>query len=313
MSRRASWLTRIALLLVTTLLAGECALQAAARLTRSRDQDASWRPGSTFRILTLGDSHTYGALVPAAGTYPAQLDRLLEERRPGTYSVLNLGVPGMSTTQLRRRLPVYVGRYEPDLVIIWAGVNDHWNYADVDDLQATWLERLDAFAFHSRLYRFVRVNLHDRSLEKAASPQWQGNRAQTESAAPWADDATYTAQQGGVVEHIIHERRDEEISEAEMDARASDNLRGIVRWLRDGGLPVIFIAYPRDEGYYAIANASIRHTATEEAVPLLESGPAIARLKPREEEWLWALHPNGPMYGEVAKDLVELVLAISEP
>ena len=314
MTKQSIWISRIAVLLVTSVLAGEAALQLSALFSTARDEGGNWRAGSSVRILTLGDSHTYGGLVAEEASYPGHLQRILDSMVPGTYSVLNLGVPGMSTTQLRKRLPTYVGRYEPDLVVVWAGVNDVWNHADVDVLSATWFERLDSIAFHSRLYRFVRVNLNDRSLERTAAGKknWEGTRARTESADVWADDATYTAHQGDIVEQVEHKRDGTLLSESAMGARATENLTSIARWLRDGGYPFVLIAYPRDEGTYAIANSSIRRAAAQEGVPLLESRTSIARIPVERQKWLWALHPNGPMYAEVARDLASLVVSLSK-
>ena len=50
--------------------------------------------------------------------------------------MVNLGVPGLSSTQVRNRLPVWLSRYQPDVVVAWSGVNDSWNVSEVDDRRA---------------------------------------------------------------------------------------------------------------------------------------------------------------------------------
>jgi hypothetical protein len=152
-------------LLVALLLAlgAEFALQIAARF--APDRSTPWRSGAQVRILCVGDSHTFGAGVEPEESYPAQLQALLDERAAGRFSLVNLGVPGMSTTQVRNRLPLQVARYRPDVVIVWAGVNDYWNTGETPGDGS--LGRLEALAIRSRLYRLVRVWLHDRALERA--------------------------------------------------------------------------------------------------------------------------------------------------
>jgi hypothetical protein len=50
-------------------------------------------PGKT-RVLAIGGSTTYGFGLAAAQAWPAQLQQLLDEQRPGTFEVVNLGYLG---------------------------------------------------------------------------------------------------------------------------------------------------------------------------------------------------------------------------
>ena len=57
--------------------------------------------GGTFRILCLGDSHTYGIGASAEHAWPRQLEGLLNARGGGTqYRVVNGGVPGFNSSQV---------------------------------------------------------------------------------------------------------------------------------------------------------------------------------------------------------------------
>lgn len=80
---------------------------------------------STFRIVTLGDSWTFGANVDQEETYPQQLYALLEQEFPGAdFEVFNLGVLGYSSYQgleLLRRRAIDL---DPDLVLISFAMND---------------------------------------------------------------------------------------------------------------------------------------------------------------------------------------------
>src|SRR5262249_48107744 len=80
---------------------------------------------SSFRVVCLGDSWTFGANVGQDRTYPFRLKTLLREAFPrATFEVLNLGVLGYTSYQgleLLRRTAIGL---QPDLVVIGYGMND---------------------------------------------------------------------------------------------------------------------------------------------------------------------------------------------
>jgi hypothetical protein len=81
------------------------------------------------RIVCLGDSNTYGVHLPASESYPAQLQALLD-REPGQpWRVVNLGYPGQNSAQVRWHLADNIAAYEPDLLVVWIGINDCWSLA----------------------------------------------------------------------------------------------------------------------------------------------------------------------------------------
>ena len=125
------------------MLAIELVLQVAARVVP--DRSGWWREEARYRVLALGDSHTWGSGVERAYAYPGQLQRVLDEREPGVYSVINRGLPGMSTTQLRHRFALLLSRYRPDAVVIWCGANNRWNHAERDRATTPLLLQLDGW------------------------------------------------------------------------------------------------------------------------------------------------------------------------
>jgi hypothetical protein len=74
-------------------------------------------------LLCVADSHTWGLGMG----YPARLAGSSDR-----YRVINLGVPGTNTAQLRRRFADYLDRFRPRAVVIWAGVNNFWNQPDTE-------------------------------------------------------------------------------------------------------------------------------------------------------------------------------------
>jgi lysophospholipase L1-like esterase len=114
--------------LLITLLLVEIGLRLASQLVDSRASEADGRRSRT--ILTLGDSHTYGVYFSAEESYPGRLEAQLAERAPGRYQVINLGLPGMNSSEIATRLPDWLERYHPDIAIIGVGVSNIWNRSD---------------------------------------------------------------------------------------------------------------------------------------------------------------------------------------
>jgi len=283
----------------------------------ARDRAGAWSPGAAVRILSVGDSHTFGTNVAEEESYPAQLQRLLDEIEPGRFSVVNLGVPGMSSTQVRRRLATNVARYDPDLVIVWCGVNDYWNTTEMDDSDAAWTARLDSQALRSRLYRFVRVWLHDRAIADSAESLRANGIHQRTDLEEWkrrgdSKGATWTLHHGGHAETIRTEG-DGLADGADPSERSYRELRSIAAWLRSAGVALILVRYPLgSQPPFEPANRAMERVAGEFSLPIVDSWAAISRIPEEQREWKWMSHPSGPMYREIARDLVPLVVQLTD-
>ena len=81
---------------------------------------------SLIRIVTLGGSSTYG--VPMhyrTRTYSSELQRLLDERRPGErYEVLNAGIAAFGIMQVVSALKEEILQFKPDIVTVNSWFND---------------------------------------------------------------------------------------------------------------------------------------------------------------------------------------------
>ena len=87
------------------------------------DEFSPQKPRGKIRIISFGDSYTYGYGVGQDDTYPALLGQLLERSFPGRYEVLNAGVNGYGIYQelvyLRRAV-----KYQPDIITVSSTYND---------------------------------------------------------------------------------------------------------------------------------------------------------------------------------------------
>jgi lysophospholipase L1-like esterase len=293
------WLLRAIGGLAITLLFAELLLRAGSLV--AYDRSDVWRDGSSVRVLCIGDSHTFGTGVARDEAYPARLQHAFDELQPGRYSVLNLGVPGMSTTQLKHRLPAYAARYNPEVLIVWAGINNLWNLAEIDDPEATWRTWLTARLHALRIYRFVRVWQHARSLEAAAA-QPPGVRGVERA---FQRDATWTLGHGDATEQIRHQHGDVEVSAALR--RIRDDYAEMAQWAQSAGIRLYAIVYPHAN--IREVNDAIRAIAAERGIPLIDSQYGVDRVPFKWRKFLWALHPNARMYEEIARDVASAVAA----
>lgn len=290
------------------LMLTEGALQVAALFTAGRAGSSEGL--APHRILCVGDSHTYGAGLPPGDSYPARLQAILDQRAPRTYSVINLGVPGMNTAQVRHRLSQYAGLYQPQTILIWVGVNDAWNRAELDPRDAGWRDRLDGFLTRSRLYRLVRVRLHDRRLErdiqapgKDRAPSLELDRSRLLD-----PDAPLLLNRGGRRERIEPQRGPLRAETIRREAARRD-FEAMAGFARSAGIRILFLTYPIDSGAFHTANAAARAAALHSGIDVIETGPSVARVPQRDRVYIWALHPSAPMYREIARDVADLLVA----
>lgn len=99
------------------------------RLTSNRDgfRERPFVPkqAGVVRIVTLGDSSTFGWGVDAEHTYQRQLEERLNARYlDRRFEVLNLGIPGYNSRHGVGVLRHYAEQMEPDVMIFGFGAND---------------------------------------------------------------------------------------------------------------------------------------------------------------------------------------------
>ncbi len=112
---------------VTGLLVFELVLQVAALVLWSTGSREGGSVDDRRTVLCVGDSFTYGlgASGPDAA-YPAELQRVLDARAPGTYHVVNGGRSGRSTRDVAQELVRQLDEFDPAVVVVLAGYNDRW-------------------------------------------------------------------------------------------------------------------------------------------------------------------------------------------
>lgn len=119
------------------------------------------KPPGTLRILTLGGSSTMGWGVDPDACFSEVLERQLAARSSVPVEVINGGVSGHNTIQIREMLPGLLF-LEPDVVLLYAGHNDYnfFLVADAAELAPRWVRRARIAGDHLALWRAARVLLY---------------------------------------------------------------------------------------------------------------------------------------------------------
>lgn len=91
---------------------------------------ASSYKSSKFKILFLGNSHTFGAGVKKEAAYPAVLQKFFDKNLQGKairVGVYNGGIPNVNTYEINRDLDAVLRETRPDLAFIMSGEPNIWN------------------------------------------------------------------------------------------------------------------------------------------------------------------------------------------
>src|SRR5262245_5647028 len=274
----------------------EVALQAAAAVAPGLLlRTHAPRDGARLRIACIGDSHVYGAFVPAHAAFPEQLDAVLNAHGVPA-DVYNFGVPGQNSLQVRERLPRILALVRPQVVIVLVGHNNYWNLSerrvDAPDVAPSWTWRDLKLV---RLLHVLRMSLR----EGAAAARRPDLRLveQTDRGEHLMVDLV------DGVERIDMWRGAQELSPDEVERVTSDDLREIVSLVRDAGAIPVLLAYPvtlRPER--AAVQRAILRTASEAHVLCLDPGTLTTHLQRRGVRDLFFpdLHPTARFYRPMA-------------
>lgn len=104
-----------------------------------RGKDVTLKKGENdLRIISLGESSTFGFYSRDEYTYPAQLEKLLQLKlntRYRTVEVINAGIPHANSDNILAFLKEELLGYSPDIVTLYAGYNDAIYVMDATRLQ----------------------------------------------------------------------------------------------------------------------------------------------------------------------------------
>lgn len=124
-----------------------------------------------IRIICIGDSTTYGVAVANQDSWVYLLEKKLKAAYPRkNIKVLNAGVPGASSRQIKRTFQFYLADYQAD-ILIWRGGNSLTDYYEVNLTSSKIRFFIWQCLYESRIFRALCVlvdqsGLIDRNISK---------------------------------------------------------------------------------------------------------------------------------------------------
>lgn len=214
---------------------------------------------NAFRILFLGESTTLGHAVGQENSYPAQVERILQEKYPDKKIVsYNKGIGAIETTAILRNLDRNMIKYKPHLVILMAGINDRYQFVDntvkIDNESIAGSEssRLKKWYSKSKIYRLI-VSLLDFSKVDKNFLTEVGRE-------------DFNFRYIGGVDYRYHYKPDISVSEVTF------NLNAMVRTVNGYGSEIWFVGYlfPNSE---RIINPLLENVAEENNITYIGNYP----------------------------------------
>jgi lysophospholipase L1-like esterase len=300
---------RTILILVIAFVVLEVSFRLAGALM-PRERGIEGLASDHFVVLCVGDSHTWGL----GKGYPARLAEKLAERSP-RYRVINYGVPGTNTAQLRKRFVSYLDRFHPQVVIFWAGVNNRHNRAETEVWQeagvqeASFVRRL---LDDSRVLRAVRMWRQDREMDHllAGTGSYVApNSDRKDGDRVWGDHRRQLFGEEVVFQNV----QGDHLPPAEQARVTELDVRFMIEQARQRGIPFVAITYPFPAPLFTSANEGIRKAADAYGVPhvdtrvLSEEMNAPYKEKGEKPPSLYdhTLHPNQSFYDRIGDAVLE--------
>jgi hypothetical protein len=252
-------------------------------------------PDGSAVVLCVGDSHTLGRRDP--DNYPFELERILNARSGGRYRVINAGVGGMNTAQIRARFDRFLDYYRPAVVLHWAGINNYWNLAE-RGARRTGL--VAALVEHSRVVHLVRVALFYHRLRRETLDRPSSHVVGF--LGPQAHARLKFAER----EETIAWERGENLSLEQIAAVTRADLTAMMAAARGRGIPMLLLAYASWDGYWRPVNEAVLAVSAASGVSYVDTGLAAAAAE-REAPGAqlfdnWA-HPTPIVYRQIAEEV----------
>jgi formylglycine-generating enzyme required for sulfatase activity/lysophospholipase L1-like esterase len=246
-------------------------------------------PQKEYIIYCFGDSFTFGDGAQPKGSYPRHLQRKLNARLGRRVRIFNLGVPGANSSLVSNFMNAVFARYQsPDLVLLRAGTNDGWNFADnkfndIQNKKAAENNRIQMLLRGSKLYRALLTLLKIKKSPVSYDPTGRDK-----------DNPLFLAKKSGDFSRL-----------------AQFNLEAMAATARAHGSKIFLLNYPRGDIY---GPRTIAGVAEKLSLPLVDIWSTFKKeLQGHEEKelfapwWEWS-HPNSRGYELMAQAIYDRML-----
>lgn len=231
-----------------------------------------------YRILAIGESTTFGLGVRPDEAYPALLEEMLNDRIGQPVRVVNVGVPGQTSTSILRSIRHQLDIHRPNLVLALYGINDANEALNDLSSRIVFGVHVPEWVADLRLYRLACI-VRDYALY---APKREEHGAWT------FFDRNQTTEEGGWIDNPFY------LPQFKMNAAE------IIATVRETGAAYVQVSYLR-------ANAPLRTTLAEiveeHGVPFID----LALTDETEGEWFTedGFHPNAAGHRLMADRILE--------
>lgn len=311
--RVASVLGKILFSTLLTLLLLEVVFRFAGWAILSR-MDSGGERGE-IKILCLGDSFTYGVGAKRENSYPMQLQRILEKKDGCSAKVINRGIPGMNTSLIRENLEENLLKFNPDIVIVMAGVNNSWNQAGVSGItgERNLTDYIKEVIYRLKTYKLARLFIYNiqfkRKYSKSTSSlpaQYDFERSFKEKGQAFASRKTVS--EGGIETTINYKPGNNPVNSGMFIMILKNDYKEINRIISRHGANLVIMTYPnKGVGHITALNSYLRDISRENENVLIDNENYFLKNISKEDYPKYFQktggHPNDAGYGIMAKSV----------
>lgn len=286
---------------------------------RYREVSIRKNPG-VFRILSLGESTTYGYGVADNETYSQQLEALLNASDPDIdFQVINAGVPAWSSFQSLIYLKEEGIKFEPDMVLFYHEFNDYlptsWRSSDTteqlglsmtdrqiyESLSGTLSRTLLA---HSAIFRFVQNRIENHRLNSVVGSQEEDDRSFDLNLRVKLDDIGIPTRLAESEDGSMATLDESQLPRRVSSTERMQNLAELADFCKVNGIELVIIhpSYRFTEPHDCL----LTEFCSEHEVQMFDAHPSLHQLEySLDDQFLDNLHPTPPAHAKLAADLFQ--------
>lgn len=254
--------------------------------------------GADFRIFCIGESTTWGTGTPdpLKENYPKQLEDMLNARfSPKKFQCFFDQTIGQNTTEILLKLPKYIKVYNPDLIIMMAGINNWWNMDKSNIFLFNKSEKISNFSLQVlsfldkfRVWKLIKWQMLSLGISKER----------------WNNFISNPELIGDVIKEATNKYGENLFSIS--NKLAKHDLGEMVKVCKDQDIKVVIASYPRSA---SLIYSYHKEIAQDFGVPFVDNKTFFDQL-PDLESYLWKdkWHLNVEGYGLVAKNILNCIV-----
>lgn len=307
---------------ISSILLLEITLQVGSFINQhilERSNPTQWLT-SHLRIVTMGDSNTYGLHLKPEESYPKQLETLWNiTYKDKQIEVINLGYPGANSSRIVANIAEVIDKLKPDFIMVMIGTNDSWTLpitgAENSLTYHPWniFQRIKS---HSKIYRAYCIITREAVDENELKTVTTSDPRQAESAKGKPATIDYKNL------HLDFSMNMRTQTDAfNPDENILKNLAKLMSYADLNKQRIIFLTYPANKGYYKQANKMIKEAISSKQYPdFIDISSAFSELQPPKGEGndyffqdLHATAKGNHLVAETAKQHLEAMLQLNQP